>query len=328
MLHEMGPDHLEAPARIKIIEEALRGSSLKLNFIEANEAKDVDILMVHSEDLLNLMRRSTGIAKIQITNDTFTNMYTYSAALTSAGGAIQTAEGLDTNHGFSMLRPPGHHATREAAMGFCFFNNMAIAAKVAMKKYDKILILDMDNHFGNGTSNSFENDPNILYISLHADPEASYPGTGHAETVGTHEGLGKTVNLPLPWKLEDADYLVALDEVVIPIAEQFNPDAILVSLGLDGLEGDPYGALGLTTDAYYEMGRRIGALNQRVTNKKVGTILEGGYKYSEIGKATVSYFEGLLDPKGEERVQPKLSTKFTYALRKIKAIQRNHWFDL
>ncbi len=324
----MGPEHLESPERITIIEKALKEASFKSKFIEARRATDEEILTVHSQGYLDTMYRSTGIARIKMTEDTSTNMFTLDAALTSAGGGIQMVENSKHNHGFSLLRPPGHHATQNAAMGFCFFNNIAIAANAIRDKYKKILILDIDQHFGNGTADIFKDDPDVLYMSLHADPQISYPGTGFASNVGIKEGLGKTVNISLPWKLKDSDYLVALDEIAIPISEQFNPDIILLSLGVDGLEDDPYGHLSLTTDVYYEIGRRIGDFNKRNTNNKVPTFFEGGYKYDLLGEATVKFFEGLLNPDGEERIKAELTPKFSYQLRKIKSIQRKHWIGI
>ncbi|MCY3412970.1 MAG: histone deacetylase [Candidatus Heimdallarchaeota archaeon] len=326
LLHIMG-DSLESPKRVEVIQEALQNSKLNVSFIEANRANEKDILEIHTEDLYNTLVKSSLMNSVRFTVDTYTNIYTYEAAMTAVGGTIQAVKELKSHHTFALLRPPGHHATDNSAMGFCFLNNIAVATNVIRKDYKKILILDVDNHFGNGTAEIFKNDPNVLYISLHSDPDISYPGTGYAEEVGSMDGIGKIVNIPLPWQLGDADYLVAFDEIVIPIIEQFIPEVILVSLGLDGLKDDPYGNLSLSTDGYYEIGRRIGEINKKITNRHVATILEGGYKYDEMGQAVVEYFTGLLHG-GEERIKPALSPKFSYALRMIKAIQRNHWIGL
>ncbi len=325
----MGQHHLESPERISLITNSIEESDLSYRYFEAKEASDEDILKIHSDSLMNIMRRSTGIVKVTFTPDTTTNMFTFAAAKTSAGGAIQVANNLDTANSFALLRPPGHHATSKSAQGFCFFNNVAIAAKNLIDNgIKRITIIDIDNHHGNGTSEIFECCPNILYISMHADPQISYPGTGFADEVGNCEGIGKTVNIPLPYKLRDSDYLIGFDEIVIPIVEQFDPEIILVSLGVDGINNDPYGSLGLSKNIFYDLGYRIRDLAKRLTNRYVGVFLEGGYKYEELGPAVVEFLRGIEQLDKQYHIKPQLSLKFEYSLREVKAIQRNYWFGI
>jgi acetoin utilization deacetylase AcuC-like enzyme len=328
--HEMGEHHLEAPIRTQIIEEALKNAQFKTKFVQSKVAEENEILEIHSQALLETLKNSINHPQVFLTGDTITNPFTFDAAMTSAGGSLQVSEHIkDRSLQFAMLRPPGHHATLGVAMGFCFFNNIALAANALLKdNFNRVVILDVDNHHGNGTQGIFERHPEVLYLSLHADPRVAYPGTGYSDEIGIGEGIGTTVNVPLPYKTKDSDYLVAFDEVVTPIIEQYKPDAILVSLGIDGLEGDPYGALGLSTHLFSEIGARIGSLGERLCKKRIGVVLEGGYKYEEIGEATNLFFEGLLNPKTETTQSPDLSNKFENTLRNIKAIQRNYWFGL
>ncbi len=327
MLHELEPDQLETASRLTRIKEAFEISDISYKYHEARAATDAEILSGHSEALLNKMSKTSSMAKYVFAPDTSSNMFTFDAAKTSAGGAIQMAEQLNSQSGFSMLRPPGHHATPESAMGFCFFNNVALAALALQRNNNKrVAIIDVDNHHGNGTQDIFRTNPNVLYSSLHADPQISYPGTGFADEVGFGEGMGSSVNFPLPYLTGDQDYLIAFDEVITPIVSEFNPDVILISLGVDGLKNDPYGQLSLSTDAYYEIGQRIFDLNG--TNNNVGVVLEGGYKYDEMGLATVEFFRGLLGYYKDKRIEPKLSTKMEYTLRNVKAIQRSHWIGV
>lgn len=326
----MGEHHLEAPVRVEIIEQALRDSKLSINFKEARPATVEEILSVHSPYLYDAVFDSSGQEQTVFTLDTIANAFTYDSAMTAAGGALEIAENIGSKKlQFGMLRPPGHHSTYDAAMGFCFFNNIALAAqKLLDKKYKRIAIIDIDHHHGNGTQELFYGQHEVLYTSLHADPHVAFPGTGFIEETGFGEGIGKTVNIPLPVKTSDADYLTGFDEVIFPIVNQYKPDAILVSLGLDGLNDDPYGVLGLSTTLFYEAGKRIAQLAQKHCKNKIGVILEGGYKYDEIGIATEKFFQGLENPNGESYIIPDLTYRFEQVLRTVKATQRSHWFDI
>lgn len=325
----MGEDHLEAPIRIELIEEHLRNSKLNPKFINAKQATQEEINEIHSPELHRAVKLSAQSDNTVFTLDTLANEFTYEAALTAAGGAIQVAEKIkDRSIQFGMLRPPGHHSTFDTAMGFCFFNNIAITTNTLLKQnYKRVAIIDVDHHHGNGTQDLFYMNQ-VLYTSMHADPTVSFPGTGFANEVGHGNGIGKTVNIPLPIKTNDENWLAGFDEVIAPIVTQYKPDAILVSLGLDALDNDPYGVLGLTPDGFFEIGKRIGKLGNQLCKKRVGVMLEGGYKYEELGIATEKFFSGLIDFKQESIIKPNLNYRFEQVLREVKAIQRNHWFDI
>ena len=333
LLHDMGELHLESPVRQKIIKNELEMSQLsfKLSFESAKPATIKELELIHTANHIRDVQQTQHRDRTEFTPDTIANRHTWIAAMHAAGGTVQAAihtfKKKETT--FAMLRPPGHHATRNAAMGFCFFNNIALAAEnlIQTTKVKRVAILDIDNHHGNGTQDIFYDRGDVLYASLHLAPQFSYPGTGYITDVGTGEGLGKTINFPLPFQTEDAEYLVALNEVIIPIIRDYNPDVLLVSLGLDGLNSDPYGGLGLTPDGFFNIGLSLASLKQLV-NKRVCVVLEGGYKYSEIGIATRKFFEGLETETNISYPTAALTTlspQFEMTLREAKGFFRQYW---
>lgn len=331
MLHAMGHGHLEAPIRLSLIKEAIEKSALKPKFKTSPPASFEDIYRVHSKHLVEALIESSHHERTEFTPDTIANKYTWNAALHAAGGSIQAAIEAYNKKGitFAMLRPPGHHATVNAVMGFCFLNNIAIAAEALFhkKKVRKIAIVDVDNHHGNGTQDIFYHRSDVLYTSLHASPRIAYPGTGWIEQVGEGEGIGKNVNIPLPLRTEDDGYLVALNEIVVPIVKEFDPDILLISLGLDGLRDDPYGALGLSTTGFFKIGQSLASIKKEVKGR-VAVFLEGGYKYAEIGEATVKFFEGLEQGDKPQFDSSKIPEQLGIVLKKAKGILRNYWTNL
>ena len=325
----MGDDHLESPIRIPIIEEALRKAPFKVKFNEARIATKEEIRYAHSEELYDRLLASENRITSYFSPDTIANSHTFAASMTAVGGTIQAFSNITKSHSFAMLRPPGHHATTSQSMGFCFFNNIAIATEhLIRKKFSKIAIIDCDNHHGNGTQEIFFRSRDVLFCSLHANPQLSYPSTGSINEIGEGEGEGLSINIPLPFQTPDAQYLYAFDTVISPIVKEFNPDVILVSLGLDSLLDDPYGALGLTVDGFYEIGKRVGSLAKKITRNYVGVSLEGGYKYNEIGLATLRFFEGLNSPESKSIIHPEANNKVQKIIYSVRAIHRNYWYDL
>lgn len=331
LLHEMGSEHMESPRRLLLIHEVLRNSSsVKFKFRFSIPMWKFEVKYNHSPELVELLERTARRDRVYLTPDTVTNKHTWKAALAAAGASFDAIRRAYARRRttFALVRPPGHHATYDVAMGFCFFNNVALGVKKLMrrrKKVRRVAILDVDQHHGNGTQDAFYTDPSVLYVSLHCRPEKSFPLTGSAEEVGEGEGYGTNVNIPLPEQTADSEYLVVLDEVALPVISQFEPDVLVISAGFDGLEGDPYGNLALSTDGYYMIGRRIGE-HASSWQRRTAVILEGGYKYDELGTACLRFFEGLEGHERGTRISPEVkSEEFLRILNKVKAIQRLYW---
>ena len=257
-LHPTG-DYPERQERLRVLQE-------QFEFREAEPASEEDILRCHSSELLELVR---GIARPTFVDpDTVASDTTYEAAMLAAGAAIEAVR----SDGFALVRPPGHHATPDRAMGFCFFDNIAIAAGYAEAELGvgRIAIVDWDVHHGNGTEDIFRADPTVLFVSMHQWP--FYPGTG-----GPEDQDETLVNVPLPAGSTDEDYFRAWDERVEPAVRAFEPDLVLVSAGFDAHEEDPIAQMFVTEAGFRELARRSAGLAPRTA-----AVLEGGYNVATL----------------------------------------------
>jgi acetoin utilization deacetylase AcuC-like enzyme len=249
---------------------------------------------VHDPDYLDRVAASAGRA-VSFDLDTYTSPESYEVALLAAGAAIEAVERVMADfrrRTLALVRPPGHHAERDRAMGFCLLNNVAVAAAHARALgAGRVAIVDYDVHHGNGTQHMFESDPSVLYVSTHQYPE--YPGTGAADEIGIGSGTGFTLNLPLEAGAADQDYRCVFSEVIGPVLRQFRPDVVLVSAGFDAHQRDPLAGMRLTTSAFAAMTREIAIVADDCCDGRVAVVTEGGYDMRGLEESLRAVIEAL-----------------------------------
>jgi acetoin utilization deacetylase AcuC-like enzyme len=294
--HDEGPFHPENPERLRSIIRGLKESQLwdRLVHIPPIDATQEQILSVHTRDLFEFVRAASLRGSYQVDSDTHISRHSFDAALLAAGAAVRAVSGIMENefaNSFAAVRPPGHHATPDQAMGFCLFNNIAIAAKLLVTQYrlKRVLIVDWDVHHGNGTQDIFWNDPSVIYLSLHK--KYHYPGTGWEDETGSGSATGTKINYPIA---PDSNYMEVF-RTGLSKAEQFQPEFILISCGFDAHENDPLGNLGLTNEMYAELTQILFEFAAKFNHQRVFSILEGGYDYDALAKASAAHVEILLN---------------------------------
>jgi acetoin utilization deacetylase AcuC-like enzyme len=316
--HFAGRSHPERPERIvAMIEMAEALTRPDLKFMAPRDATQEEIESCHTPEYIATMVRTASLDRFDFDPDTHSSRDTYQTALLSAGGVLTAVEAVmdgAVDNGFAIVRPPGHHALPNRAMGFCFFNNVAIAAKWLMESrgLKRVMIVDWDVHHGNGVQDIFYESPEVLYVSTHQFPH--YPGTGSLHEIGYGAGMGFTVNLPMPAEFGDAEYLCVFDRLIMPIGRQFKPEFILVSSGFDGHFRDPLAQMRVTEAGFAAMARRVKRLAAECCGGKMVAALEGGYDLdaiAESGRAVIDEFGGDADEPirpadGGDRVMPMI----------------------
>jgi acetoin utilization deacetylase AcuC-like enzyme len=291
--HRAPREHPERPERLIAIERALTAAGLPQRCVPvaAREATRAELELAHAPAYLDTLERTVGRGGSGwLDPDTFFSDGTWTAALLAAGASIDLAVKVasgELDNGAAFVRPPGHHATRDRAMGFCLLNNVAIAAAKLRTLGKRVAIFDWDVHHGNGTEAIFDEEPDVLYTSTHEWPQ--YPGTGLADWVGTGRGAGATVNVPLPRGTRPEAYLAAYRARIRPAIEAFAPDVILVSAGFDAHVDDPLGGLKLDDDTYETLTRDMLAICPRTA-----VVLEGGYDLDALASSSVRVVQTLL----------------------------------
>ena len=288
--HETGA-HPEGPGRIPAIERELErhgwlGYELRQAPIVAHDA----LTAVHPERYVESVRLMSERGGGSFDPDTQASAGSYDAALHAAGGACAMVEALvagEARVGFAGLRPPGHHAQPERAMGFCLFNNVAVAARHALDSLGvaRVLVIDWDVHHGNGTNDIFHASPEVLFASIHQSP--LYPGTGPLEDVGSGPGEGYTINLPVPPGSGEREWLALMEHVVVPAARGFRPELVLVSAGFDAHRADPLASCRLEAGSFAELARHVATL-ARDCSAPLGMCLEGGYDLGALAASTAA----------------------------------------
>jgi acetoin utilization deacetylase AcuC-like enzyme len=303
LLHDPGTWHPERPDRLKAIHRNLLESELLelVVPIQPYEAPLTWLERLHDPEYLRELKAACDKGqRIFKVPDCGICKHTFDIARLAAGGvmaAVDAVLGGQVDNAFCAVRPPGHHAERNRALGFCFFNNVALGALYALENYglERVAIIDWDVHHGNGTQHMFESDSRVFYLSLHEDPEYCYPGTGYAKEVGIGSGQGFTLNLPMPPRSGDEEYLEALQTKGFPRLREFAPQLVLISAGFDAHEQDPLAHEKMTREGYRQMGRLILDLAQETADGRLIMVLEGGYNLQALEECVEDQLRLLLD---------------------------------
>lgn len=298
-LHDPGSGHPESPGRYRALQAAFHqsGHLERLGRIPAREATEDDLHLCHTRAYLATVKHDVARKSATLsTGDTALGAHSEAVARMAAGAALASVDAVMSGrerNAFVATRPPGHHATLSRGMGFCIYNNVALAARYARKAYgvDRILIVDWDVHHGNGTQDIFYEDPSVFFFSTHQWPW--YPGTGAADETGAAAGKGYTLNCPLRAGAGHADVIGAFRRKLVPAMAEFKPALVLVSAGFDSRRGDPLGRFQLRDEDFGELTEIVGEIAARSAQGRIVSILEGGYNLEGLAKAVLVHVEGL-----------------------------------
>jgi acetoin utilization deacetylase AcuC-like enzyme len=297
LLHDPGAGHCERPQRLDAVVAALKslGSVVRWPIVQAATTEQLE--RVHEPAYVKHIESLRG-RSARLDADTAVCPASVESALLAAGAVVGAVEAVlkgEDSCAWALVRPPGHHAERDRAMGFCLFNNVAVAAAhaIAVLGVQRVLIVDWDVHHGNGTQHIFEPRRDVLFFSTHQSP--LYPGTGHASEIGTGEGRGFTVNVPLPAGMGDDEYLAVFNDVLVPAAARFQPDLVMVSAGFDAHERDPLGGMRVTTEGFGRLAAVVNGIAQRHARSRLVLALEGGYDLDALGDSVRACTEAILN---------------------------------
>jgi acetoin utilization deacetylase AcuC-like enzyme len=295
--HRGPAGHPERPERLVAVGEVLAARRAGLSVVAPRPAEDEEILRVHRPELLDALRAASARAPAQLDADTYLGRRSLEIARLAAGSLIDLARRVargEARAGFAAVRPPGHHAESDRAMGFCLLNQVAIAARALQcdEGLERVLVFDWDVHHGNGTQHAFDDDPSVLYASTHQFPY--YPGTGSFDEAGVGRGAGYTLNLPLPAGCGDAEYVGAVQRVLVPVARAYRPQLILVSCGFDAHHDDPLASMQVSGAGFGALGTLVRALADELCDGRLVIALEGGYSPTGLREGSAAVLDVLL----------------------------------
>ena len=298
--HLAGREHPERPERFDAVMRGLRQAGLleRLVRVEPRAATEEELLLCHTPEYLRTAQQDVLSGRPSLsTGDTDITPNSWEVAAQAAGGVLNAVDVVvagTARNAFCAVRPPGHHASAGRGMGFCFFNNAALAARYAQRRHglDRVLIVDWDVHHGNGTEHIFYSDPTVFFFSTHQWP--LYPGTGRADETGEGAGVGTTMNFPFPAGSGREEVLGAVEASLAPAAERFRPDLLVISAGFDSRLGDPLGRFTLTDRDFADLTRAVMQIAARHAGGRVVSVLEGGYNLDGLASAAAAHVEVLM----------------------------------
>jgi acetoin utilization deacetylase AcuC-like enzyme len=325
LAHDPGAGHPERPARLRVLLDHL-ADARGLVALGARPATADEVALVHERAYVDRLATTAERPRVALDPDTATSPRSYEAALLATGSLLTLCDAVlagEVANGMALVRPPGHHAERDRAMGFCLFNNVAVAAAwLRARGIRRVAIVDWDLHHGNGTQHAFAADPDVLYVSTHQYPY--YPGSGAADEVGVGPGAGRTLNVPCRAGFGDAEYVHAFRELVVPVCRQFAPEFVLVSAGFD-LDGrDPLGGMAATPAGIAALATACVELAGECAQGRIAAVLEGGYDLPAIVEgvdATLAAMRGAAPPRpvtGDARLADPV-------LARVRAAHAPYW---